>query len=48
MLADHEMRTQSLRQAIGDADQEIALGLGEEYHLAADLLTDVMADDDRR
>lgn len=48
MLADHEMRVQSLRQAIDAADQEISSGLGQEYHSAEDLLADVMADEDRR
>lgn len=47
LLADHEMRVQSLRQAIDAADQEIAAGRGQEYNSAADLLADVMTDDDR-
>jgi antitoxin ParD1/3/4 len=48
MLAHYEMRVQSLRQAIDAADGEIEAGLGQEYRSAADLLADVMADDDGR
>lgn len=46
MLADREARIQSLRQAIGEADAEIAAGEGLTYEGAHDLLTDVLKDDD--
>ncbi|CDZ71562.1 type II toxin-antitoxin system ParD family antitoxin [Neorhizobium galegae] len=42
MLADYEMRVQSLRHAINAADAEIEAGLGKEYASGADLLADVM------
>ncbi|MFB9951235.1 type II toxin-antitoxin system ParD family antitoxin [Rhizobium puerariae] len=45
MLADYEMRMQSLRQAIHSADAEIEAGLGKEYASGADLLHDVMNED---
>ncbi len=48
MLADYEMRMQSLRQAISAADEEIEAGLGIEYESAEALLADVMNDDDER
>lgn len=48
MLADDEMRAQSLRHAISAADAEIEAGLGREFTSAAELLTDVMADGDER
>lgn len=48
MLADYEMRMQSLRQAISAADAEIAAGLGIEYESAEALLSDVMNDDEER
>jgi antitoxin ParD1/3/4 len=46
MLADYEMRIQSLRHAINAADAEIEADLGEEYASGADLLADVMSEGD--
>lgn len=46
MLADYEMRMQSLRQAVHMADVEIEAGLGKEYASGADLLADVMNEGD--
>ena len=46
MLADYEMRMQSLRQAIHAADAEIEAGLGKEYVSGADLPADVMNEGD--
>ncbi|GGF77226.1 type II toxin-antitoxin system ParD family antitoxin [Rhizobium wenxiniae] len=48
MLADYEMRMQSLRQAIHSADAEIEGGLGIEYETHQALLADVMNDDEER
>lgn len=48
MLADYEMRVQSLRQAIHAADAEIEAGQGIEYPNADALLADVMGDGDER
>jgi antitoxin ParD1/3/4 len=42
MLADYEMRIQSLRHAISAADAQIEAGLGKEYASGVDLLADVM------
>ncbi len=46
MLADYEMRMQSLRQAIHAADTEIEAGLGKEYASGAELLADIMNEGD--
>jgi antitoxin ParD1/3/4 len=46
MLADYEMRMQSLRQAIHAADMEIEAGLGKEYASGAELLADIMSEGD--
>lgn len=46
MLADYEMRIQSLRRDIQAADAEIEAGLGREYASGADLLADVMREGD--
>ncbi|WP_105385702.1 type II toxin-antitoxin system ParD family antitoxin [Neorhizobium alkalisoli] len=46
MLADYEMRMQSLRQAIYAADTEIEAGLGKEYASGAELLADIMNESD--
>jgi len=46
MLADYEMRVQSLRHAISAADAEIEAGLGKEYASGADLLADLMSEGD--
>lgn len=49
MLADYEMRMQSLRHAIQAADTEIDAGLGKEYASGADRLAEVMREgQDRR
>jgi antitoxin ParD1/3/4 len=48
MLADYEMRVQSLRQAIQSAESQIAEGLGIEYDTHESLLADVMNDDEGR
>lgn len=48
MLADHETRLHSVRQAVAAADQEIEAGLGQRYSSANELLADVMTDDDSR
>lgn len=42
MLADYEMKIQSLRQAVHAADNEIEAGLGKEYKSAGDFFEDVM------
>jgi antitoxin ParD1/3/4 len=46
MLADYEMRMQSLRRAIHAADAEIEAGHGVEYGSAEALLADVMKEGD--
>jgi antitoxin ParD1/3/4 len=46
MLADYEMRMQSLRKAIQAADTEIEAGLGVEYGSADALLADIMREGD--
>lgn len=46
MLADYEMRMQSLRQAIHAADTEIEAGRGKEYASGAELLADIMNEGD--
>lgn len=48
MLADYEMRVQSLRQAIQSAESQIEEGLGIEYDSHEALLADVMNDDEGR
>lgn len=42
MLADYEVKMRSLRQDIGAADAEIAAGRGKVYSSSAEILDEVM------
>lgn len=42
MLEDYETRLNSLRKAVGEADEQIAAGLGKEYSSTEELTADII------